>query len=122
MPNTEVEVLRAALAEPITCADIPSSLQSTTEGEEKMTSKAAFKLMYKIWSGFTKFIRSQVRQGRCVSTPRFGCFVPHSNDEEGLACFIPEQDFLEMGGFAYKEDEFNLNPSFESVCDLAHSC
>ena len=54
--------------------------------------------LYKVWSGFTKFIRSQLSQGRSVNSTDFGRFL---QGETGVK-FIPNEKFLQKGNLVYR--------------------
>lgn len=74
-----------------------------------LVNKHALKLFYKVWSGFTKYIRSQCKQGRVFSCPFIGKFAQSKNNSDEF-CFAPSLDFIESANFKYEEDEYNLSP------------
>lgn len=82
-------------------------------------NKLALKLFYKVWSGFSKYIRSQCRQGRVFSCPFIGKFGPRKDNSEECY-FIPSLDFIESANFKYEENDFNLSPFTKSQvnCDI----
>jgi hypothetical protein len=63
---------------------------------------------YKVWSGFTKFIRGQIRQGKAVYSSYFGCFIPmdllDGYQGTNTVAFLPASDFIKKGKFVYNED------------------
>lgn len=68
------------------------------------------KMYYKVWSGLTKFILSQVHgKNRCVDFPLVGKFMKRNN-AESKAIFIPHLDFLESGRFRFSDNESNIGP------------
>jgi hypothetical protein len=73
------------------CAPAPKYLYS-------LESSQVARTLYKVWSGFTKFIRSQLSQGRSVNSTDFGRFI----QTEGVVKFIPNEKFLQKGNFVYK--------------------
>jgi hypothetical protein len=59
----------------------------------------------KVWSGFTKFIRSQVKEKkRCINILHAGLItIPSDKDRPS---FIPFREFLEQcGGITFKDDD-----------------
>jgi hypothetical protein len=55
------------------------------------------KVLYKVWSGYTKFIRAQITQGRSVMSPELGRFMVR----DGLVKFIPSSRFLDLNRLVY---------------------
>lgn len=49
------------------------------------------KTFYKVWSGFTKFVKSSLQKKQCPTIPEFGKFLPTSP-----AKFIPSVQFLSI--------------------------
>lgn len=79
------------------------------------------KLYYKVWSGLTKFIRSQVKQQRCVHFSLLGSFssvakMEGNNSQAGQDtwCYTPDVNFLDRGNFKFSDDEHNNNPYSDS--------
>ena len=72
------------------------------------------KVYYKVWSGLTKFIRSQCEKGRCVDFPLVGRFMKRiiSGTESGedKYFFVPQIDFVESGKYSFPENDFNISP------------
>ena len=75
----------------------------------------------KVWSGFTKFIRSQTTQGKAVDTGILGIFYMDNKmqnkgvDSEvvvefGKFYFQPTVKFLDEAEIILHENEINLNP------------
>lgn len=64
------------------------------------------KSLYKVWSGFTKFIKSQVMQDRCVDVSFLGKFFKNKD----RFTFIPSIEFIDAGGFIFREDDANISP------------
>ena len=56
------------------------------------------KLFYKVWSGLTKYIKSQCSKGRCVDFPYVGRFMKRINAEDKYF-IVPHIDFLDSGRF-----------------------
>jgi hypothetical protein len=90
-----------------------------------------------VWSGFTKFIRSQTRQQRCVYFSLLGSFTTIAHLEQTNIpsdaekfCFIPDIKFLDNGKFKHHSDECNINPYADSKLkkinvsptSIAHVC
>ncbi|CAG9325599.1 unnamed protein product [Blepharisma stoltei] len=72
------------------------------------TDAQVMKILYKVWSGFTKFIRSLIMQGRNVNCMEFGRFICGS---ENKVKFIPNQKFLSSGGFSSHLEEEKIDKS-----------
>ena len=88
------------------------------------------KIFFKVWSGYTKFLRSQlIEKGRIVVCPILGTFIPatliqelqnkhQSSPEESYlmikdeykvataegVCYIPSTEFIESMKLSYQED------------------
>lgn len=77
--------------------------------EVRWENKLALKLFYKVWSGFTKYIRSQCKQGRVFSSPFIGKFCTQKEAKDQYA-YAPSLDFIESANFKYEENESNLSP------------
>lgn len=99
------------------------------------------KLYLKIWSGFTKFIRSQTAQGKTIDSLHFGNFRmkqkpgaekvdPELAAEFGTFFYQPSIKFLDEAQISLHENEVNLNPYSEeltntvkiNIVSLANSC
>lgn len=90
---------------------------SLGDPKSKENAKTVHKLYYKVWSGLTKFIRSQVTQQRCVYFSLLGSFttlaaINGSSTEKDKETFvyIPDVAFLDKGKFKYSDDDYNKNP------------
>lgn len=68
------------------------------------------KLFYKVWSGLTKYLKSQCDKGRCVDFPLVGRFIKKNYSDREICCFIPHLDFVESGRFKFAENEYNVSP------------
>ena len=61
--------------------------------ETKMEQDRVLKCLYKVWSGFTKFIRNQCQEkNRAVNTNLIGTFIPRK-EPDGSVEFYPSPDF-----------------------------
>ena len=77
-------------AAPVTIKSFKPFLAEITETENMVKEKVLVKLFYKVWSGFTKFIRSQVLQNRCAYSPFIGKFLQlEQADGRPKFAFIP---------------------------------
>ena len=87
------------------------------------------KIFYKVWSGYTKFIKNQIDKERVVECPLIGTFIPAKvlkqsqlNPEDAYEddskhddkiYYIPNVDFMENLKLIYNEDNVcNLNPYY----------
>ena len=128
----EIAIFKKAVRDPVYCKTLAGELEkemglsgnasmpakkavSTTldnkdqDAHEATGNKLALKLFYKVWSGFTKYIRSQCKQGRVFSCPFIGKFCPKKGSNDEFA-FSPSLDFVESANFKYEENEYNLSP------------
>ena len=75
----------------------------------------------KVWSGFTKFIRSQGLQGKAVDTGIFGIFYMDSGNKNSTVSseisakldnfyYQPTLKFLDETEMSLHENEYNINP------------
>lgn len=55
------------------------------------------RMLFKVWSAYTKFIRGLLQSGKSAVTIEFGKFIPTAQE----ACFIPSSSFLALGPFSY---------------------
>ena len=55
------------------------------------------RMLYKVWSAYTKFIRSLLSSNKTAVTQEFGKFTPTSQG----ACFFPNTFFLASGSYTY---------------------
>ena len=55
------------------------------------------RMLYKVWSAYTKFIRSLLSSNKTAVTQEFGKFTPTPQG----ASFFPSASFLSSGGFTY---------------------
>ena len=95
--------------------------QSDLKLDEASKRKGMLKILMKIWSGVTKFIKSQTTQGKKVDTGYFGTFYMVENIENAdmksdmsmdLRKFYyqPSTKFLDEHGISLIENEYNINP------------
>ena len=75
----------------------PEHLRNDKGNLNKDEKKERMKVYYKVWSGLTKYIKSQCEKGRCVDFPLVGKFMKLLNSDTFL--FVPHIDFLESGKF-----------------------
>ncbi|CAI2358738.1 unnamed protein product [Moneuplotes crassus] len=88
-----------------------SSKKTATEAVEG--HKEELRLHRKVWSGFTKYIRSQCdKKQKYFSCPFIGKFgpVPDQDSETKRYRFVPSVDFIESASFKYEENDYNLSP------------
>jgi hypothetical protein len=57
MRDTEIEVFKACIVQPLTIKSWTKMIEEAG-GPSAEKDKTILKIFYKIWSGFTKFIRS----------------------------------------------------------------
>jgi hypothetical protein len=57
------------------------------------------KVLYKVWSAYTKFIRSLLSNNKTAVTVEFGKFVPTAQG----ACFVPCAQLISAGRYSYTE-------------------
>lgn len=82
------------------------------------------KILYKVWSGYTKFIRSQITQGRSVMSPELGRFIVR----DGIVKFIPSSRFLDLNRLVYsssveaKDHKDKSKDQHVSYSAIAHVC
>jgi nucleoid DNA-binding protein len=89
------------------------------------------KRIYKVWSGFTRFLRSHILNGKNVNSPDFGRFVVRQTAESGNTVnFVPSSRFCNTKYFAYKnsssisknESKDKSRDSTVSYSAIAHVC
>ncbi len=78
------------------------------------------KAYYKVWSGLTKYVKSQCLKGRCVDFPLIGKFMKRLNDEQKYF-FIPHIDLLDSGKFQFSENDYNVSP-FSKLTEVRFGC
>lgn len=61
--------------------------KETKEAQESVHKKEELKYIYRVWSGYTRYLRSQAVQGRCINCPFIGKFVKRQSLEEGQRKF-----------------------------------
>lgn len=106
MGITEIDVLKQCAREPVHSKEIPiTNLESLNSAEAHY--KDRLKVFYKVWSGFTKYIRSQVNQSRCVTCPFIGKFQPKEG-ENFKYIYTPSIEILESGEYRLTEDAHNV--------------
>jgi hypothetical protein len=116
---TEVDIFKICLKEP----KILKTMDKLTELEfptVKDKIKNYVKIFYRVYNGFTKYIKAQTIQGRLISFSLLGSFYPLKNeDTQGTkdVWFTPNSNFLDDGNFHFKTDEFNKSP-YECPEDL----
>ncbi len=65
------------------------------------------KLFFKVWNGFTKFLKKGVESDKAVGFSVFGYFYRKWNGKETLVAFQPAGKFVEEGEFEYREGRGN---------------
>ena len=89
------------------------------------------KMIYKVWSGFTRFIRSHILNGKNVNAFDIGRFVTRTTTESGnIINFIPSQRFYNPKQFTYRNSSsIQKNESKDKSSDqtvsysaIAHVC
>ena len=65
MVLNEIGLFKKAVTNPVYGKTLVEDLEK--ENTQVPGQKQALKLYYKVWSGFTKYIRSQCKQGRVFS-------------------------------------------------------
>lgn len=75
------------------------------------------KLLYKIWSGFTKSVRHYIIQGRNVYSPELGRF--RTNSEDSRVEFCPSAKLIEQGKFLsckqFEKDSAEVHISYSAI-------
>ena len=109
----EVDIFKHCISEPLTIKDLDSLhlIEDDDGGKshpEKRQQRRLVSLFYKVWSGFTKFVRSQIARNKPVFSPFVGRFYPRDNG--AVAAFMPCVEFIDLGKFHFQENEWNLNP------------
>lgn len=102
-----MEIMKKAVSNPVYSKTLADDLEK--ENTLVPGKKQALKLFYKVWSGFTKYIKSQWKQKRVFSWPFIGKFWT-AKDSDSQFAFVPSLEFIESGNFKYEENEFNLSP------------
>ena len=101
MVYTELDVFKKCISSKTTQTKLGGEILCFSKPQSKESVKAMLKLYYKVWSGFSKFIRAQVTQQRCVYFSLVGSFTTVANfegtqsdkDKESY-CYIPDMQFL----------------------------
>ena len=137
MVLTELDVFKKCVASKTTMTKLAGEILRIKDVKSKQTSKIMLKLYYKVWSGLTKFLRSQCSQQRCVYFSLLGSFCSISHFEgsrnpshEQVYLYIPDAKFLDRGGFKNIDDDYNKGPYSDtkmhkvnvSPSSIAHVC
>ena len=117
MVYTELDVFKKWVTSKNTIDRLGIRILALQDAKSKQCNKDMLKLFYKVWSGLTKFIRSQVTQQRWVYFSLLGSFSSISNfegtnttnDKEDY-WFVPDIKFLDRGKFKFSDDRNNKNP------------
>lgn len=109
----------------------PSNNQSYTEqdlirmlidsSEGKTTSaEASIKLCMRIWSGYTKFIRSQCNKDRIIDSQYFGSFFKKDSSNDNLETQDSDRKIPVGGGNTYAcvNDSKKFNTFSEFKCNV----
>jgi hypothetical protein len=117
MVFSELDVFKKCIGSKTTVTKLGRDILKLENYKSKAGSKAILKLYYKVWSGLTKFLRSQCSQQRCVYFSLLGSFCSKSHfdgtkgEEDGqVYVYIPDNKFLGNGDFKYSDDSHNKNP------------
>lgn len=120
MVYTELDVFKICLGNKSTIQKLSKDILKCEDYKSKQSLKEWLKLYYKVWSGLTKFIRSQCSQNRWVHFSLVGSFSSVSNLEnnkdeskQNVYWFIPDVSFLDKGNYKFQEDQCNKNPYSE---------
>ena len=104
MVLTEMDVFKKWIAWKSTQEKLGSNILKLSNPKSKEDSKNMLKLYYKVWSGLTKFIRSQVNQQKWVYFSLLGSFTSvamidgtQSPEDKNQWCYIPDVTFLDLG-------------------------
>jgi hypothetical protein len=114
----ELDLIKASVRDPASVADfsqltfvddkLAGNGQIRIEEQVMNDNRKLIRFFYKVWSGFTKFIRGQLRQGKAVYSPLFGCFIPmdllDGHRGTNTIAYLPASDFIKHGKFIYTED------------------
>ncbi len=78
----------------------------------KEARRELLRLFYKVWSGYSKYIRSQLGKGRPIDSLYFGKLGRLAEAEDDtLFSYIPTLEFIEANSLIYDEsDKYNLSP------------
>ena len=114
MVFNELDVFKKWVSSKNTTTKLGRDILKLEGYKSKAGSKAILKLYYKVWSGLTKFLRSQCVQQRCVYFSLLGSFCSKSHFEgsqsaadEKIYILIPDAKFLDKGDFKYSDDTWN---------------
>ena len=75
MVLTEFEIIKTAVAHPVHASYIKTDFFTS----EKEGRAYAVKMGYKVWSGWTKYVRAQCKKGRAVEVSGIGTFSANSS-------------------------------------------
>lgn len=89
--------------------DNPYQIQQQ-DANNKDNIKEKMKVFMKVWSGMTKYLRSQGEKGRCVDLPLVGRFMKRVGGDTERYFFVPHIDFCESGKFQFPENDSNISP------------
>ncbi|CDW91113.1 UNKNOWN [Stylonychia lemnae] len=78
-------------------------------------NKETMKQFYKVWSGLTKYLKSQCDKSRCVDFPLVGRFLKKNINDREITIFVPHIDFVESGRFKFLENDSNVSPLNKQV-------
>ncbi|CDW72251.1 UNKNOWN [Stylonychia lemnae] len=94
MSLSEIDIIKQVVNKAI------KSMALSPDQDKKEISKDEFRNTYRIWSGFVKFIRSQIQsKQRLVDTKYIGCFY----EKDGKIVYLVSQDYFEAGKFKNKK-------------------
>ena len=85
-----------------------------------MANKETFKVFFKVWSAYTKYILRQCVQKRIFSSPFIGSFLQTKSDNKKFQ-YIPNKEFLETGNFKYDpcpEGKGTEHPNYGNLTSL----
>lgn len=99
--STNKDIFTLCVSHPQYTKNLPSITKENpylaNNEQTKEELRAKMKLFLQVWSGLTKYIKSQCSKGRCVDFPLVGRFIKKVNSDHYL--FIPHIDFCESGKF-----------------------
>ncbi|CAG9319555.1 unnamed protein product [Blepharisma stoltei] len=87
--------------------------KSAEKSPKVISRNESYKTLYKVWSGYTKFIRSNINKGLNVSC-EFGRFI--SSESLGVM-YLPSPKFITSGNFTYKNLDLFSNESKDKRLD-----
>lgn len=90
---TEIDLLKQVVHKHL------KTITLSSEEEKKIQTRDQFRSAYRVWSGFVKFIRSQVQlKHRMVDTKLIGWFYQQDNSVK----YLPSEEFYEAAKFKNK--------------------